>query len=137
VLAVRGIIHPGKAMAFYHSLKAFPLADTNYINVFAFNKDVDSKLVAEFLLVSGLKPGELPDYPFGTYTGFCKMSFHGPAGMLFLFFVEGKLDGIVTVFFLCLYLGNNTGARFNHGAGYVFAGIVKDAGHPDFFTNYS
>jgi hypothetical protein len=117
-----------------NTLETFSLGNADYVNKFTFFKNIHHNRVAKLFAMTSLKTGKLYKLALGRYTGFGKMAHLGLVGMLFLFIVESKLDGIISVHFLGPDLGDIAGPGFNNRAGHIPAIGIEYAGHPDFFS---
>jgi len=57
--------------------------------------------------------------------------------MLFFLGTETHLHGSIAVLLFGLDLGDDAGTCLNHRSGNHIAGLVKEAGHTEFFTDKS
>lgn len=135
MLAVRLLHDTAEAVTFHNALEAFAFGSAGDDHFVAFGKYVGYRhLVAKILF----------DAHVSKFLHFMKRVFeacffkvtHQGFGRVFCFAVaESQLEGGVAVIFFGAHLRHDAGASFDDGDRDVFAVVVIDAGHPDFFAN--
>lgn len=135
VLAVRLLHYTAEAVTPHNALEAFALRSAGDHYFVAFGKYIgDCNFVAEIFAEAHV--AELLHFVERLFEAcFFEMPHEG-FGRVFCFAVaESQLEGRVAVVFFGAHLRYHAGASFDNSDCNVFAVVVIDAGHPDFFAN--
>ena len=134
VLAV-GLFHDTReTVAFHNTLEAFAFGGSEDGDTVAFLKHIaDTDDVAE-----GFPEGAVPKFEhfaFRRGARFFEVDTQGHRGVFYFALAKGKLQGRIAVVILGANLRYHARTCFYDGTSNVFAVVVVDAGHADFFSN--
>ena len=124
----------GKAAALDNALVAVALAGAGHVNEVADLEHIRLDDGAELQLAAVVE-GELAQVLLGGNASLVEMADFGLGQLLFSNVLIAQLDCLITILLGGLLLGDDTGARFDHGDRDHVAVFVEDLRHANFFAD--